>query len=104
MTWFVQNLWLIPTLPLLAAGMSALLKRQHRTLSASLAIGSMTISFLLSCGAFVQTLGGHTEGRVVAPPVYNFDWFSLGTTTLKLGWVLDPLTASMLVMVTFVGA
>ena len=29
---------------------------------------------------------------------------ALGTATLKLGWVLDPLTASMLVMITFVGS
>src|SRR4029077_6812349 len=35
---------------------------------------------------------------------HNFDWFVLGETTLKLGWLLDPLTAAMLVMITFVGA
>jgi NADH:ubiquinone oxidoreductase subunit 5 (subunit L)/multisubunit Na+/H+ antiporter MnhA subunit len=48
----------------------------------------------------VQTLGGHGEA---SRQLYNFDWFVLGETTLKLGWVLDPLTAAMLVMVTFVG-
>jgi NADH-quinone oxidoreductase subunit L len=37
MTSTVQNLWLIPALPLLAAGVSALLKRRHRTLAATLA-------------------------------------------------------------------
>ena len=52
MTWIVQNLWLIPALPLLAAGLSALLKRPQRALSAGLAIGSMGASFVLSCVAF----------------------------------------------------
>src|SRR5439155_15892080 len=81
-------------------GLSALLKQRRRTLAASLAIGSMVVAFFLSCVAFSQTLGGHGE---TARQVHNFDWFVLGETTLKLGWVLDPLTASMLVMVTFVG-
>ncbi len=99
MTWTAQNLWLIPVLPLVAAGVSALLKQRQRALAATLAIGSMAVAFLLACGAFVQTLGGHVERQV-----HNFSWFQFGETTLQLGWVLDPLTAAMLVMVTFVGA
>src|SRR5437867_7218790 len=96
--WIVQYLWLIPVLPLLAAGVSALLKQRHRISAASLAIGSMGLALLLSCAAFSETLGAH-----VGRQDHNFDWFVLGETTLKLGWVLDPLTAVMLVMVTFVG-
>ncbi len=103
MTSLVQNLWLIPVLPLLAAGVTALLKRRHRTLAASLAIGSMVVAFFLACGAFAQTLGGHGEGHEAARQFYNFKWFQFGEATLQLGWVLDPLTAAMLVMVTFVG-
>jgi formate hydrogenlyase subunit 3/multisubunit Na+/H+ antiporter MnhD subunit len=33
----------------------------------------------------------------------NFTWFQFGATNVDLGWVLDPLSAVMLVMVTFVG-
>src|SRR5882672_10436991 len=94
----VQNLWLIPALPLLAAGLSALMKRPSRATSASLAIGSMVLAFFLSCAAFVKTLADPA-----ARFTHNFDWFVLGETTFKLGWVLDPLTAAMLVMITFVG-
>ncbi len=32
----------------------------------------------------------------------NFPWLQFGTEWLKFGWMLDPLTAVMLVMVTFV--
>jgi NADH:ubiquinone oxidoreductase subunit 5 (subunit L)/multisubunit Na+/H+ antiporter MnhA subunit len=94
----VENLWLIPALPLLAAGLSALLKRPSRTASASLAIGSMVLAFFISCAAFVKTLADPA-----AHLTHQFDWFVLGETTFKLGWVLDPLTAAMLVMITFVG-
>jgi len=95
----VEYLWLIPTLPLLAAGLSALMKRPSRAASASLAIGSMVLAFFLSCAAFVKTLADPA-----ARFTHNFDWFVLGETTFRLGWVLDPLTAAMLVMITFVGA
>ncbi|MSU26629.1 MAG: NADH-quinone oxidoreductase subunit L [Pedosphaera sp.] len=101
MSWIAQNLWLIPVLPLLAAGISALLKRPSRSLAAGLAIGSMGASFLLSCAALVATLGKH---GAAARQVHNFDWFALGDTVVRLGWVLDPLTAAMVVMITFVGS
>src|SRR5262245_33764827 len=84
LTWIVHNLWLIPALPLLAGGLSALAKQRQRTFAASLAIGSMGLSFGLSCWAFVETLGGHAIRQV-----HNFDWFVLGETTLQIGWVLD---------------
>jgi NADH-quinone oxidoreductase subunit L len=99
----VNYLWLIPALPLLAAGMIALLKQRHRSLSASLSIGSLAISLGLSIAAFIPTLGPIDGGGGVKRWVHNLDWFEFGNTTLRLGWVLDPLTAVMLVMVTFVG-
>ena len=54
MSWILQNLWLIPVLPLMAAGISALLKRPNRSLSAGLAIGALGTSFLLSVRAFAM--------------------------------------------------
>src|ERR1041385_3780571 len=102
MDWIVKNLWLIPALPILAAGLSALAPQRCRKFASSLAIGSMVISFLLSLCAFAHTLGQHGEAK----EVFNFTWlqFAAGDAgILKLGWVLDPLTAVMLVMVTFVG-
>src|SRR5215471_19473950 len=101
MPWIVKNLWLIPVLPALAAGLSALAPQRCRRFSASLAIGSMVFSFLLSLCAFAHALEHHGEE---AREVFNFSWleFASGPAgVLKLGWVLDPLTAIMLVMVTF---
>jgi NADH-quinone oxidoreductase subunit L len=101
MLWIVNNLWLIPALPLFAAGLIALLKQPQRALAATLAIGSLAGSLVLSIIAFVPTL--HPEHGEVFRAVHNFDWLTFGNTTLKLGWMLDPLTAVMLLMVTFVG-
>jgi NADH-quinone oxidoreductase subunit L len=98
MTWIVQNLWLIAALPIFAAGITALLKQPSRILAASLAIGSMAASLLLSLCALVEVLGNHG-----APLTHNFGWLQFGNEWLRLGWMLDPLTAVMLVMVTFVG-
>src|SRR5206468_3341856 len=103
MNWIVQNLWLVPALPLLAAGVTALANRPQRQLAATLAILSMGIAFVLSSAAFIQTLGGGPDAGI-SRQVYNFDWLQFGDAWVKLGWVLDPLTAVMLVMVTFVGA
>jgi NADH-quinone oxidoreductase subunit L len=95
--WIIRNLWLIPALPMLAAGLSALLKKSQRTVSATLAIGSMGISFLLAMTAFLQTLIDP------ARHVWSFQWIQFGDQWITLGWLLDPLAAVMLVMVTFVG-
>src|SRR5690242_20444533 len=100
MPWIVKYLWLIPVCPMLAAGLSALAPQRCRKFSATLAIGAMLFSFLLSLCAFTQVLGHHGEET---RQVFNFPWFQFGRETLSLGWVLDPLTAVMLVMVTFVG-
>jgi NADH-quinone oxidoreductase subunit L len=100
MTWIVQNLWLIPALPIFAAGISALLKQRSRVPAASLAIGSMATSLLLSLCAFAHVLTQPASDRL---QTVNFAWFTFGDQVLKLGWMLNPLTAVMLVMVTFVG-
>jgi len=91
----IKYLWLIPAAPLLAAGISALLPRRRRRLSAGLAIGAISLSLLLSCAAFVATF--HS-----GPVTNNFRWFDFGSTSVQLGWVLDPLGAIMAVMVALV--
>jgi NADH-quinone oxidoreductase subunit L len=94
MTLGPDKLWLIPLLPLLTA--AVLILTRSRTLANLCSIGAMGISFVLSLFAFAGTFGAASRTW------RNFEWLSFGTTSLKLGFLLDPLTASMLVMVTFV--
>ncbi|MEY2428144.1 MAG: NADH-quinone oxidoreductase subunit, partial [Verrucomicrobiota bacterium] len=89
-------------MPLAAAGLSAVAKQRHRKFAATLAIGTMIGALILSCVAFSNALQHRGQ------QIFNFAWFQFGDpalpgTMLKLGWVLDPLTAVMLVMVSFVG-
>jgi NADH-quinone oxidoreductase subunit L len=100
--WILPNLWLIPALPLAAAALSAVAPRSQRRFSATLAVGSMILATVLSLIAFGEALK-HSGSGEEARQVFNFPWFQIGDTWLKLGWMLDPLTAVMLVMVSFVG-
>jgi NADH-quinone oxidoreductase subunit L len=95
--WIVRYLWLIPALPLFAAGIGALLKQRQRRFAATIAIGAMGLSLVLALAAFAHLL--HEPQRLF----FNFPWMQAGSDWVKLGWMLDPLAAVMLVMVTFVG-
>ncbi|HEY1903118.1 MAG TPA: NADH-quinone oxidoreductase subunit L [Terracidiphilus sp.] len=95
-------LWLIPAVPILSSGVIALLKQPKRRTASALAIGSLAFSLLLALTAFAHVLSGWAHGIAVRETM-NFTWFRFGSTPVDLGWVLDPLSAIMLVMVTFVG-
>ena len=95
-------LWLIPALPIVASGVIALMKQRERRTASTLAIGSLAVSLLLALVAFGHVLAGWSHGFSVRETV-NFSWVQMGTGTVDLGWVLDPLSAVMAVMVTFVG-
>ena len=51
-------LWLIPALPMVAAGIISVLKQPRRRLASSLAIGSLGISLLIAITAFTHVLSG----------------------------------------------
>ena len=95
-------LWLIPAVPIVAAGVAALLKQSGRKTAATLAIGAMSVSLLLSVAAFAHVAGLWFGGEAARETV-NFTWIQVGAANVDLGWVLDPLSAVMLVMVSLVG-
>jgi len=95
-------LWLIPALPIVAAGLAALLKQPRRKTAATLAIGAMSVSLLLSLAALAHVVGAWAQGMAARETV-NFAWMQAGTASVDLGWVLDPLSAVMLAMVSLVG-
>jgi NADH-quinone oxidoreductase subunit L len=89
---------MVPLLPLAGALAITLMPPSQKKLAASTAVGMLFVSFLLSTSLFLKTAFGHLPRFT-----HSFDWLQMGSATLKLGIVLDPLTAVMLVMVTFVG-
>ena len=95
-------LWLVPAVPMVASGIIAVLKQPRRKTASGLAIGSLALSLVLALIAFGHVLAGWAHGAAVRETM-NFTWIQVGSANVELGWVLDPLAAVMLVMVTFVG-
>jgi NADH-quinone oxidoreductase subunit L len=95
--WIVSNLWLIPALPLAASLCILSLGKAQRTPAALLAIFAQVAAFVLAIVAFLPTLASPGFRAV-----HNFTWFTFGEITVRIGFLLDPLTAAMLVMITFV--
>ncbi|HSP43403.1 MAG TPA: NADH-quinone oxidoreductase subunit L, partial [Luteolibacter sp.] len=90
-------LWCVPLLPLLAATVIAFLPDAKGKIAAKIAIAALTVSCLLALGALACVLTPGIE-RIPAP----LTWFSFGDVALKVGLLLDPLSAGMGAMVTFV--
>jgi NADH-quinone oxidoreductase subunit L len=95
-------LWLIPALPIVASGYIALLGQPRRKTAAALSIGSLGVSLLIAIVAFAHVVSGWLAGNSVRE-TSSFTWIRFGSSAVELGWVLDPLSAVMLVMVCFVG-
>ena len=97
-SWIVSHLWLIPAVPFAASLIILSLSNARRKSAAALALFGQALALALSILAFVPTL--QLPGF---RSVQNFTWFTFGEETLRLGFVLDPLAAVMLVMITLVG-
>ena len=52
---------LIPILPLFAAGIAALMKREQRVAASAIAIGALSVSLLLSVIVFATAIAPHPE-------------------------------------------
>jgi NADH-quinone oxidoreductase subunit L len=97
----------IPLLPLVAAAVhGVMLGIVRRTLARSavilLSCGSVVLSFAISFVAFLQLLGLPDEARLMADPV--FAWFGAGQFSADVTFLLDPLSAVMILVVTGVGS
>src|SRR5215831_9252059 len=98
MNWIVTNIWLIPAVPLAFSLLILSLSNSRRSAAAGFAVVGQIIALAFSILAFRPTL--QTPGFRA---VQNFTWFTFGDQALRLGWVLDPLGAAMLIMITLVG-
>jgi NADH-quinone oxidoreductase subunit L len=95
---FVNHFWFIPIAPFAASLVILSLPKKLRKSAAGLAVFGQILSLAVSILAFTATV--QTAGSRV---VLNFTWFTFGDQTLRLGFLLDPLAAAMLVMITLVG-
>ena len=94
-------LWLMPVLPLLAAAVTALMPARAGKAAAWTAILAMAGACVVAWLGLSETLGLWSSGADTRL-VHNFDWLVDGASVLRMGWVLDPLSASMCAMVATV--
>ncbi len=97
-----DKLWLIPFFPLVGAIINGLFgKRYIRNEAAIGAIGTgaVFLSFLVSASCFFTLLGDEVKihQQVIA------SWMSVGKLQVDWGFLLDPLSALMIMVVTGVG-
>jgi NADH-quinone oxidoreductase subunit L len=93
-----QLLWLVPLLPLMAAGVIALLPDGRGKIASQVALGALFVSGLIALAALGCTLA--PSSAPVIATAHN--WFTYGEEAVKVGMLLDPMSASMAAMVTFV--
>jgi len=94
----IDHLWLVPAVPFAASLIILGLPSARRRSAATLAIAGQVAVLALSVVAFLPTLQTHGFRAV-----QNFTWFTFGDNALRLGFVLDPLAAAMLLMISLVG-
>src|SRR5260370_13861213 len=96
--WTVTNVCLIPAVPIAISLVILSLAKSRRKSAAGFAVIGQVVALALSIVAFLETLQTPTFRAV-----QNFTWFTFGETALRIGWVLDPPAAAMLVMIALVG-
>src|SRR5689334_17235818 len=96
----LEYIWLIPLLPLATAALNGLLgRRPPKALVTLLGVGGPLLSLIVALGCLLQFRG--------IPGVEVFErsyWaWTAGPLKIDVGFLLDPLSAVMLFVVTFVG-
>ena len=90
---------LIPLFPLIAVLVNGLLGHRYAAdLAGRLAVGSIGLSFLCAVAVVAGVLSDPTPREVIA-----YSWIFGGDLHVNFGFLIDPLTAVMLMVVTGVG-
>jgi NADH-quinone oxidoreductase subunit L len=98
----LENLWLIPLWPLLGSLINGLWRRRlSEPTVGAIACGAVGVSFLCALAAFLALWRLPPERRAVEVVLYQ--WVSSGDFQAAMGFLLDPLSAVMSLVVTGVG-
>ena len=95
-------IWLIPVLPLAGAGLNLFSGRRLGKASGWLATTLVAVAFALAVGALIELLSQEAEAR--SNTVALFDWISSGSFSVDVAFRADPLSLTMTLVVTGVGA
>ena len=97
MDFFLQTAWLVPVFPFVAFVINILfgaeLQKRNKLIPALVSVLTMGASFVWSFACFMS--GKEFSQSAV--------WFHLGSTPTEMGYLIDPLSALMMLIVTFIG-
>jgi NADH-quinone oxidoreductase subunit L len=95
----IANVWLIPAFPLAAFLVNGLFGRRWLKHSTGwIAVAAVAASALLSIGVFLEVLAGHEHTTVTL-----YEWMGVGDFRVNVAAFIDPLSSTMLMVVTIVG-
>src|SRR6478672_8325186 len=98
----MDMLWLIPVLPLFGAAFNGMFgKRLSKSVIATIAAGTVGISFVLSLREFIAMLRIPTDQLPILHDYYT--WIQAGRFQAQFGFMLDHLSGVMILIVTGVG-
>jgi NADH-quinone oxidoreductase subunit L len=91
-------LWWVPLLPLIAGAVIAFLPNRYGRVASQIATGALFLSCLIALAALLCSL---TPGKMESS-IPAVTWLTFGDVALQVGLWLDPMSAAMAAMVTFV--
>jgi NADH-quinone oxidoreductase subunit L len=99
----MQQLWLIPLLPLAGFALNGLFGRRFsKTVINAIAVGSVLLAFLWVLKS-LNSLGAFSGGLEETHVEHYFTWIQSGALNISVDFAVDRLTAVMLMIVTGIG-
>jgi len=100
----IDLIWLVPLLPLIGFLINGLGRNiLSKNLVAWIGCGVVFFSFLISCVLFNSVYQARQLGEDAATTIQVFEWFKVGSLSVSMSFLLDPLSAIMLLIVTGIG-
>jgi len=94
----IQNVWLIPALPLAAFLINGLFGRRWlQQWTGAIASAAVGLSALIAIDVFLEVLGAHEPTTVTL-----YEWIGVGDFHASVAALIDPLSSVMLLVVTVV--
>jgi NADH-quinone oxidoreductase subunit L len=98
----LDAIWLIPLLPLAGAAVNLFLGKRFGKAAGWLAAGLVAAGFVVAVAALFDLLSLPADQRVHVANA--FDWISVGSFSVDVAYRADPLSMTMTLVVTGVGA
>ncbi|HSD51553.1 MAG TPA: NADH-quinone oxidoreductase subunit L [Candidatus Methylomirabilis sp.] len=93
----LRLVWLVPVLPLVGVVINGVFGRWTRNRAHILGVGTTALSFLIALGIFIQVVSGWSLNWDM------YSWIPVAGFHATVGFQVDPLSAVMMLVVTFVG-